>query len=112
MQRDTPFLAHRVHYELVTPSVEVEFVQKDEHENEHLMKLPVKEFYEKFPLATKTYSLEDLLNSGVQIKPVNPAIYESNDSTDYGFTQNDVLEAAQELRELEEKFNDEQSKTE
>lgn len=107
MQRDFPFLAHRVHYDLVTPSIEVEFVEKDDHENEHLRHLPVKDYFEKFPLPTKTYSLQDLLDSGVQIKPVNPAIYESKDSTDYPFNQSDVLEAAKELKEL-----DEQSKTE
>jgi hypothetical protein len=107
MLRDTPFLAHRVHYDLVTPSIEVEFVEKDEHENEHLKKLPVKEYFDKFPLPTKTYSLQDLLDAGVHLEPVNPAIYESKDSTDYGFNQNDVLEAAKELKEL-----DEQSKTE
>lgn len=99
MQRDTPFLAHRVHYDLVTPSIEVEFIEKDEHENEHLKKLPVKEYLEKFPLPTKTYSLQDLLDSGVQVKPVNPAIYESKDSTDYPFNQSDVLDAAKELKE-------------
>ena len=109
MLRDTPFLAHRVHYELVTPSVEVEFIEKDEHENEHLRSLPAKEYLDKFPLATKSFSLQELFDSGVQIKPVNPAIYESKDSTDYGFTQNDVLEAAQELNE---RMKQEQIKTE
>lgn len=109
MQRETPFFAHRVHYDLVTPTLVVEYVEKDEHENEHLRHLPVKEYFEKFPLPTKSFSLQELLDSGVPVKPVNPAIYESNDSTDYGFTQNDVLEAAQEFKE---RMENEQTTTE
>lgn len=108
MLRDTPFLAHRVHYDLVTPTIVVEYVEKDEHENEHLRHLHVNEYFEKFPLPTKSFSLQELLDSGVQVKPVNPAIYESNDSTNYGFTQNDVLDAA---RELKERIDNEQTKT-
>ena len=110
MIRETPFFAHRVHYELVTPTIVVEYVEKDEHENEHLRQLSDRQYLEKFPLATKTFSLQELIDSGVQIKPVNPAIYESNDSTDYGFNQNDVLEAAQELKErmnVEQQSNNE-----
>lgn len=99
MQRDFPFLAHRVHYSPVVPSPVVQLIDRDEKGNESLVDCSVKEYYEKNPLATKCFSLQELLDAGQELKQVNPAIYESNDASDYGFTSEDVLEAAKQLKE-------------
>lgn len=99
MQRDFPFLAHRVHYSLVAPSPVVQLIDRDEKGNESLVDCSVNEYYEKNPLATKCFSLQELLDAGQHLKQVNPAIYESKDASDYGFTPEDVLEAAKQLKE-------------
>lgn len=97
MLRDFPFLAHRVHYELNVPNPIVELLERDERGNESVVDGNVVDYYKKFPLATKCFSLQELIDSGQHIAAVNPAIYESNDASDYGFTISDIYEAAQEL---------------
>lgn len=111
MKRDVPFLAHQVHYELVTPNVVIEHVETDEKGFEHVVEYSEKEFEKKFPLSTGEISLQQILDAGVSINEVPTNLYESTNEGDLP-SQSELLNRAESIvdrmnEQSNEQFNKE-----
>lgn len=91
MKKDFPFMDLRVHYEAHNPDPIVKYLDTDKSTgNEVVKELPASLFYHEFPLVKDEINLQEYIDAGIPLKEIPCRLYESTDSTDYPFTQEDL----------------------
>lgn len=99
MERCNPFPCERVFYCQNIPSPIVQVLEHDDDDNEVVKEFSPQDFYKKYPLATKCFSLDELLAAGIPIKSVDTHLYEGKDPTDRPWNISDLYEDAKVLAE-------------
>lgn len=98
MKKDFPFMDLRVHYEQSNPDPMVKYIAIDESSGSEVVKeLPASLFYHEFPLAKDEIKLQEYLDSGVPLREVPCRLYESNDMTDYPFSQEELYQKVESI---------------
>lgn len=109
MKKEFPFMDLRVKHVAFNPDPDVPYLDTDESTgNEVVKKLPASIWYQQFPLVKDEVKLQDYLNAGIPLKEVPTRLYESLDSCDYPFTQDDLYNKAQEIIDSYEPINKEE----
>jgi len=102
MKGRTPFHSQQVHYEIEAPDPIVDYVDTEEvqtgtgkrkkvQKTEVVKSLKTSEYNKKFPLSQERFSLQDLIDAGVDLREVPTKIYEDD------ITQSEILEKVEKI---------------
>lgn len=96
--RQCPFPDNRVHQDSVVPDPLIFFIESEEMKDgsirESAVYLPTTEYQKTHKVSHDAFSLNQLLDAGVDLKLTNPRLLNSSDPTDYP-TQQEMLSAYQ-----------------